>query len=88
MDDAPGDETTTLNLTRRILAVNFAAIHTSSMVRLFIFRDSLIVSNQNRPSRMLFITWPNILSMLKRLGRRSRKSLIGKGGRMLPLPRW
>ena len=48
MDAAPDDETTALKLTRRILALNFAAIHTSSMVRLFItFHNSLAVSDEN-----------------------------------------
>ena len=47
MDEAPGNKTTTLNLTRRILNLNFGAIHTSSMVRLFIFSDSLTVSDKN-----------------------------------------
>ena len=32
MDDAKGEETTDYNLTLRILSVNFAAIHASSMV--------------------------------------------------------
>jgi hypothetical protein len=32
MDEATGEETSTRSLTRRILTVNFAAIHTSTMV--------------------------------------------------------
>ena len=47
MDEAPGDETTILNLTRRILTLNFAAIHTSTRVRLFLCPDSGNVSNKN-----------------------------------------
>ena len=47
MDEAPGDEATILNLTRRILVVNVAAIHTSSNVRLLIFSWPLAMSNKN-----------------------------------------
>ena len=47
MDEAPGDEATILNLTRRILVLNFVAIHTSSSVRPFIFPNSPVVSNKN-----------------------------------------
>ena len=32
MDEAKGEEATDRNLTLRILTINFAAIHTSSMV--------------------------------------------------------
>ena len=35
MDEAKGEEATDWYLTSRILTVNFAAIHTSSMVRRF-----------------------------------------------------
>ena len=47
MDEAPGDETTIFNLTRRILNLNFAAIHTSTQVHLFLFPNSVNVNNKN-----------------------------------------
>ena len=37
MEDAVGEEKEPCNLTLRILAVNFAAIHTTSMVSCFVF---------------------------------------------------
>ena len=47
MDAAPGDEKTILNLTRRILVLNLAAINSSSRVGLSIFPNSLTASNKN-----------------------------------------
>ena len=47
MDEVPGNKQTTPNLTRRILAINFAAIHMSTRVDLFIFPNPLVVSYQN-----------------------------------------
>ena len=45
--EARGDEMTILNLTHRILTLDFSAIHTSSTVRLFMFPNSLTKSNKN-----------------------------------------
>lgn len=39
IDDAPEDERTVLQLTRRILTINFAAIHTSSSVSIHLPRN-------------------------------------------------
>ena len=47
MDEVPGDEQTTPNLTQRILAIAFAAMHMSMRVGLFIFPNPLVVSYQN-----------------------------------------
>jgi hypothetical protein len=45
MDEATGEEASTRNLTRRILTVNFAAIHTSTMVITISALESLTINS-------------------------------------------
>ena len=48
MDEAKGEETLDRNLTLRVLTVNFAAIHTSSMVNYvhgFFLHSNLALTN-------------------------------------------
>ena len=65
MDEAEGEERSVKNLTVRILTVNFAAIHTSSMVNPFHSKKTTealtrIMFVLIRASRMHFSTLPQI----------------------------
>lgn len=59
------DERSIEMLSRRILAVNFAAIHTSSMVRSYVSWRRLLLNRGHRHSPTLFIVWQHILSSPK-----------------------
>jgi len=54
MEDAVGEEKEPYNLTLRILVVNFAAIHTTSMVNRFVFTFIPLAQHSRRPSHPAF----------------------------------
>jgi len=61
MDEAKGEEATDWYLTSRMLAINFAAIHSSSMVGCnhdYVQISSFLI--RRRLSHMQFIIWPLI----------------------------
>jgi len=54
MEDAVGEEKEPRNLTLRILAINFAAIHTTSMVSRFFLIFIPLAQHSRRPSQSPF----------------------------------
>lgn len=78
MDAATGKETTNEALTDRILAINFGAIHTSSMVMsilIFILHIPLALTliEKYRRLPMSYIIWLAILRMHRLLEKKSRQ---------------
>jgi hypothetical protein len=63
MDEAIGEEATNWYLTSRILAVNFAAIHTSSMVCRVHGNGQPFFKDFARLSRMQCIIWLHFQNM-------------------------
>ena len=57
MDEAKGEETSDRNLTLRVLTVNFAAIHTSSMVNDFYVHGflNLALTKKKKKKKKLII---------------------------------
>jgi hypothetical protein len=82
MDEASGEEMSTRNLTLRILTVNFAAIHTSSMVHIHfsLLVWPFLINLIFRASHTLCITWQQCPSTCNLSAKKSRKSSGKKDG--------